>query len=54
MIEAQKMYDDVVTLKALPDLVMHENLANVDKLIHQLQCCKPAITEAQSLEMLID
>lgn len=36
MIEAKKIYEDVVTLQAAPDLIMHIDENQVDALIEKL------------------
>lgn len=52
MIEAQKIYNDVITLKVRPDLVMHEDVKNIDSLIEKLKSLKPSVTLEQSVEAL--
>jgi hypothetical protein len=49
MITALKVYEDVIKLKAKPNLFMFEDLKNVDDLIDALKSLKPAITLEQSL-----
>jgi hypothetical protein len=52
MLEARKIYTDVVTLSAL-DLVVHVYTANIDNLILALKAIKPAVTDAESIEALV-
>jgi hypothetical protein len=52
MLEARKIYENVVTLSAL-DLVVHEDIENIDELILALKAIKPAVSDAESIEALV-
>ncbi len=52
MLEARKIYENVVTLSAL-DLVVHEDIANIDELILALKAIKPAISDDESIADLV-
>jgi hypothetical protein len=52
MLEARKIYHDVVTLSAL-DLVVHVYTANIDNLILALKAIKPAISDDESIADLV-